>query len=64
MLLPGYGIVVAVWLIMVVKFALPIAKSVMNSNDKTKITVFAGLVTLGFSYLYRLLHLSIYYANG
>jgi hypothetical protein len=63
-MLPGYVILVVVWLAMIVRFALPMGRTIMGSSDKTKITVFVGLSVLGFAYFYRLLHLSIYYANG
>jgi hypothetical protein len=63
-MLAGYIILVVIWIGMIVRFALPLGRTIMGSRDKTKITVFTGLVVLGFSYFYRLLHLFIYYANG
>ncbi len=55
---------VVVWIVLMVKFTLPLGKFIMGSKDKTKITAFLGLIVLGFSYFYRLLHLAIYYSNG
>ena len=43
---------------------MPLINTVMKSQDQTKITVFSGLIILGFAYFYRLLHLAIYYTNG
>ena len=53
-----------VWIVLMIKFAYPLINSVMKSQDHTKITVFSGLIILGFAYFYRLLHLAIYYTNG
>lgn len=55
---------VGLWIVMLVKFAIPIGKSIFKSNDKTKITIFSSIIVLGFSYFYRMLHLAIYYVNG
>ena len=63
-MLAGYLILVSIWLFYLVKYARPIGKAFFDSKDKTKITVFTGLVILGVSYFYRLIHLGIYYSNG
>lgn len=63
-LLSGYLIMMTVWIVLMVKFALPLMNTVMKSNDQTRMAVFGGLVILGFAYFYRLLHLAIYYTNG
>lgn len=55
---------VGIWIVLMVRFAIPLGKVIMGSNDKTKITAFVGLIVLGFSYFYRLLHLGIYHSNG
>ncbi len=55
----------ALWVILLVKYAVPIGSSIFNdSNDKTKIIVFTGLIVLGISYFYRLIHLILYSSNG
>lgn len=53
-----------VWIILMIRFALPLIKVVFKSQDQTKIAVFSGLIILGFAYFYRLLHFGIYYSNG
>ena len=63
-MLLGYSILVAVWLGMMIKFAVPIGKAIFTSKDQTNITVFTGLIILGVAYFYRLIHFGIYYSNG
>ena len=63
-LLPGYLAMMTVWVVLLIKYALPLVNSVLKSQDQTRITVFSGLIILGFAYFYRLLHLGIYYADG
>lgn len=46
-MLLGYFVLVAVWITMMVKFAVPVGKAIFTSKDQTNITVFVGLIMLG-----------------
>ena len=40
-----------------------IADVFIHSKDNTKIISFTGLIVIGIAYMYRLIHLSLYYSN-
>ena len=56
--------IVIVWLVVVCYFANKIADVFIYSKDSSKVIAFAGLIVIGIAYVYRLIHLSLYYANG
>ena len=61
----GYILLVIFWVILIIKNAKSIGKSIFSSeSDQTKIIVFTGLIVLGVAYFYRMIHLGIYYTNG
>jgi hypothetical protein len=50
---------------MILKFAMPMANLLSLKNpDTVKIIVYGGLVVLGTAYLYRLIHLFLYWTDG
>ena len=50
---------------MVIKFAMPIVQILSLKNPSSvKIMVYGGLVVLGTAYLYRLIHLLIFWGDG
>ena len=55
----------ACWIILIIKFAVPMANILSLSNPNTvKIIVYGGLIFLGTSYLYRMIHLLIFWNDG
>jgi hypothetical protein len=64
-MLSSYILVFVIWIILVIKFAIPIAELLSLSNPNAiKIIVYGGLVLLGTAYLYRLIHLAIFWTDG
>lgn len=64
-MLLGYILLFAIWLAMILKFAMPMANLLSLKNpDTVKIMVYGGLVILGAAYLYRLIHLFLYWTDG
>ena len=50
---------------MVVKFAIPFVNMLSLKNpNAVKVIVYGGLVVLGTAYLYRLIHLFLYWHDG
>ena len=61
----GYIALCVLWFIMIIKFAIPIAKLLSVRNTHTmKVIVYGGLALLGIAYLYRFIHLCVYYSDG
>lgn len=60
-----YLVLFGVWLAMVIKFAMPMANilSLKNPNS-VKIMVYGGMVILGTAYLYRVMHLLLFWTDG
>lgn len=64
-MLPAYIAILVIWLILLVKFAVPIANLLSLSNPNTvKLIVYGGLLFIGTAYLYRLIHLILYWTDG
>lgn len=64
-LLTGYIVLFVVWIGMVVRFAMPIASMLSFRNpDSVKVIVYGGMVILGMAYLYRLIHLGMFWHDG
>ena len=60
-----YIVLFVLWLAMVIRFAVPVVKLLsMKNPHAVKILVYGGLVVLGAAYLYRLIHLLIYWSDG
>lgn len=55
---------VLVWLMMIGYFFNTIADVFIHSKDNTKIIAFTSVIVIGIAYVYRLIHLSLYYSNG
>ena len=64
-LLPAYLLLFVIWISMVIKFAVPIVNILSLKNPHAvKVIVYGGLVVLGTAYLYRLIHLFLYWYDG
>lgn len=65
LLLPAYIAILVIWLGLVVKFAVPIANLLSLNNPNTvRLIVYGGLLFIGTAYLYRLIHLLLYWSDG
>lgn len=64
-MLVAYIILFVIWLAMLLRYAVPIVGilSLKNPNS-VKVVVYGGLLVLGVAYLYRLIHLLIYWGDG
>ena len=64
-MLPAYILLFLLWVAMIVKYAIPMGTifSLKNPNA-VKIIVYGGLMFLGAAYLYRSIHLVIFWNNG
>jgi hypothetical protein len=58
-------VILIIWAILVIKFALPMGAllSLQNPNN-LKLAIFGGLIVLGAGYLYRLIGLVLYNLDG
>ncbi len=64
-MLPAYITILVVWLALVIKFAVPMANLLSLNNPNTvKMIVYGGLLFIGMAYLYRLIHLILYWSDG
>lgn len=64
-MLPAYIVILIVWLGMVLKFAVPIANLLSLDNpNSVKLIVYGGLLLIGTAYLYRLIHLLLFWSDG
>ena len=64
-MLTAYILLFVIWLGMLIKFAVPIIKIIsLNNPHAVKIIVYGGMIVLGTAYLYRLIHLVIYWSDG
>jgi len=60
-----YIVVFVLWLLLVIRFAVPLVRLLSLTNPSSvKVLVYGGLVVLGAAYLYRLIHLLIYWGDG
>lgn len=60
-----YIVLFILWVAMVIKFAVPVINLLSLKNpNAVKVLVYGGLVVLGAAYLYRLIHLLIYWSDG
>ena len=64
-MLPAYIAILVIWLVLVLKFAAPIANLLSLSNpNAVRLIVYGGLLFIGTAYLYRLIHLILYWSDG
>jgi hypothetical protein len=50
---------------MIIKFAVPISNILsFNNPNSVKVIVYGGMVILGTAYMYRLIHLMLYWSDG